>query len=37
VGLHRDQVESIKRMSQQPISLEKPVGDEDGAVLRDAI
>ena len=33
VGLDRDQVESIKRMSQQPLSLEKLVGDEDGAVL----
>jgi RNA polymerase primary sigma factor len=30
-GVDADEVQSIKRSAQAPISLEKPVGDEDGA------
>ena len=30
-GLELDEVESIKRFAQAPISLEKPVGDEEGS------
>ena len=31
IGIEPDEVESIKRSGQAPISLEKPVGDEQGS------